>query len=170
MQESADINNQKWEIYNAKTNIIIICDIFVHFITFKKQVWSRAVGVSSVFNFSSIGIYMIYDMALNLGAEKNAVCTSSKELLTLPEHLISPPIFSGVHVTRSFMCMFCRSLFVLFLLATVLSILLLFTGSDYTLASSNSSSVISENIIWVNEWMNFILINQIIVTEKLTIT
>ena len=36
-------------------------------------------------------------------------------LLTLPEHLSSPPVFSGVHVTRSLvLClMFCRSLFVL---------------------------------------------------------
>jgi hypothetical protein len=46
----------------------------------------------------------------------------AQELLTLPEHLSSPPIFSEVCVTRSLvlcysifdlMCMFCRSLFVL---------------------------------------------------------
>ena len=36
-----------------------------------------------------------------------------QELLTLPEHMSSPPLFSGVRVTRSFMCMFCRSLSVL---------------------------------------------------------
>jgi hypothetical protein len=38
-----------------------------------------------------------------------------QELLTLPEHLISPPVFSGVPDTRSLvLCvMFCRSLFVL---------------------------------------------------------
>ena len=38
-----------------------------------------------------------------------------QELLTLPEHLSSPPVFSVVHVTRSlvFFVMFCRSLFVL---------------------------------------------------------
>ena len=39
-----------------------------------------------------------------------------QELLTLPEHLSSPPVFSGVRVTRSlvlYTCMFCRSLFVL---------------------------------------------------------
>ena len=38
-----------------------------------------------------------------------------QELLTLPEHLSSPPIFSGVRVTRSLvLCvMFCWSLFVL---------------------------------------------------------
>jgi len=38
-----------------------------------------------------------------------------QELIILLEHLSSPPVFSGVRVTRSFsfMCMFCRSLFVL---------------------------------------------------------
>ena len=38
------------------------------------------------------------------------------ELLTLPEHLSSPPVFSGVRVTRSLVlcvCFVCRSLFVL---------------------------------------------------------
>jgi hypothetical protein len=35
-----------------------------------------------------------------------------QELLTLPEHLSSPPVFSGVRVTRSlvFSVVFCRSL------------------------------------------------------------
>jgi len=47
-----------------------------------------------------------------------------KEVLTLPEHLSLPMIFSGVRVTRSFyFSMFYRSLFVLFLLAIMLSIL-----------------------------------------------
>jgi len=39
-----------------------------------------------------------------------------QELFTLREYLSSPPVFSGVRVTNaifSFMCMFCRSLFVL---------------------------------------------------------
>jgi len=46
-----------------------------------------------------------------------------QELLTLPEHLCSPPVFSGVRVGRSlFFCvLFCGSSFVLFLLAIVLS-------------------------------------------------
>jgi hypothetical protein len=59
-----------------------------------------------------------------------------QELLTLPEHLSSPRVFSGVRVTRSifsFICMFCRSLFVLctFSLVIALSILLQFTDYDY---------------------------------------
>ena len=51
-------------------------------------------------------------------------------LLILLEHMISPPVFSGVHVTRSLvLCvMFCRSLFIL--LSIVLSVLR-FTDSDY---------------------------------------
>ena len=36
-----------------------------------------------------------------------------RELLTLPEHLSSPPVFIGVRVTRSLVLyVFCRSLFV----------------------------------------------------------
>ena len=53
-------------------------------------------------------------------------------MLTLPEHMSSPLIFSGVCVTRSevYCVMFCKSLYVLFLLAIVLSVLR-FTDSDY---------------------------------------
>ena len=56
-----------------------------------------------------------------------------QELLTLPENLSSPPVFSGVCVTRSLVLCVCivdRS-FVLFILAIVLSVLLRFTDSDY---------------------------------------
>ena len=57
-----------------------------------------------------------------------------QELLILPELLSSPPVFSGVHNARSlvFCVMFCRSSFVLYLLAIVLSVLLRFTASDYS--------------------------------------
>ena len=66
----------------------------------------------------------------------NSVPLVEEELLTLTEHLSSPPIFSGVRVTQSFFScvMFCRSLFVpfvLFLLTIVLYVLLQFTDSDY---------------------------------------
>ena len=64
-----------------------------------------------------------------------------QELPTLPEHLSSSPVFSGVCVAQSlvFYVMFCRSLYVvffcffgvLFLLAVVLSVLLRFMASDY---------------------------------------
>ena len=67
-----------------------------------------------------------------------------QELPILPEHLSSPPVLSGVHVTRSlilYVCFVDRYLsFVLFLLAIVLSGLLQYTVSDYLpLVSSNSS-------------------------------
>ena len=54
-----------------------------------------------------------------------------QELLTLPKHLSSSPVFSGVRVARSlvFCVEFCRSLFVLFSIA--LSVLLRFTDSEY---------------------------------------
>ena len=47
-----------------------------------------------------------------------------QELLTLLDHLSSSPVFSCVHVTQS--------LFVLFPLTIVLSALLLFMNSDYS--------------------------------------
>jgi len=59
-----------------------------------------------------------------------------QELLTLPEHLSAPPIFSGDHAAQSldFCVVLCKSLFVLlFILTIVLSILLRFRASDYFL-------------------------------------
>jgi len=72
-----------------------------------------------------------------------------QELPTLPEHLSSPSVFSGVHVTRSLvLCvMFCRSLFVL--LAILLSVLR-FTDSNYPLISSNSSWISSHLLVYTN--------------------
>ena len=52
-----------------------------------------------------------------------------QELLTLPEHVISPPVFRGVRVTR--FAVLCVMLFVLFLLAIVLSVLLRYTDFHY---------------------------------------
>jgi hypothetical protein len=48
--------------------------------------------------------------------------------MTLPEHLSSPPVFSGVRVAHSlvFCVVFCRSVFVLFHLVIALSVLLMF--------------------------------------------
>jgi hypothetical protein len=58
-----------------------------------------------------------------------------QELPTLPQHLSSPPVFSGVRVTRSlvlYVCFVDRCLsFCTFLLAIVLSVLLRYTDSDY---------------------------------------
>ena len=46
-----------------------------------------------------------------------------QDQLTFPEHLSSPPIFSGIRVARSlvFCVMFCRSLLLLFLLTIISS-------------------------------------------------
>lgn len=58
-----------------------------------------------------------------------------QEIRILPEHLSSLTIFSGDCIAQaSFFCMvFCRTLFVLLLVSTVLSDLLRFTTSDYPL-------------------------------------
>ena len=59
-----------------------------------------------------------------------------EELITLPEHLSSAPVYSGVRVTRSlvlYVCFvdLCLSFCIFFLLAIVLSVLLRHTASDY---------------------------------------
>ena len=56
-----------------------------------------------------------------------------QELLTLPEHMSSPPVFSGVRVTRSLVLCVCfvNCPFVLFLLAIVLFVLLRYADSNY---------------------------------------
>ena len=63
------------------------------------------------------------------------VSLMEQELPTLPEHLSSPQFLWGsCYSNFSFLCMLCRSLFVLlyfFLLAIVLSVLLRYTDSDY---------------------------------------
>jgi hypothetical protein len=56
-----------------------------------------------------------------------------QELVTLPEHLSSPSVFSGVRVTQSLDLCFvdhCLS-FVLFLLAIVLSVLPLMASDNH---------------------------------------
>jgi hypothetical protein len=53
-----------------------------------------------------------------------------QESFSLPEHMSSLPGFSGVRVARSLV--FIIMLFVLFLLAIVLSVLLRFTDSSYS--------------------------------------
>ena len=57
-----------------------------------------------------------------------------QELLTLPEHLSSPPVFSGVHVTRSlvlYVIFLHRCLSLWYLLAIVLSVLVGLAASHY---------------------------------------
>jgi len=61
---------------------------------------------------------------------------AEQEMITVPEHLSSPRVFCGL-VLLDLCVLFCRSLFVLFLLAIVLSVLLRFTDSDHHLVSSN---------------------------------
>ena len=63
------------------------------------------------------------------------IIVPNRNLIIIPEHLSSPPVFSGVRVTRYLVlcvCLVDRCLFFCtFLLAIVLSILLRYTDSDY---------------------------------------
>jgi hypothetical protein len=79
-------------------------------------------------------------------------------LLTLPDHLSSPPVFSGVRVTRSlvlYVCFVVR-LFVLlylFFLTIVLSVFLRYTDSDYSfgifkLRASYQILLFIQDVLW----------------------
>jgi len=78
---------------------------------------------------------------INKEKSMRSICNRLEELLSLPEHMNSHPVFSGVCVARSlvFCAMLCRSLFVLFHLAIVLYVLLRFTLLITPLVSSNFS-------------------------------
>ena len=54
-----------------------------------------------------------------------------QELLTIPEPLSSPPVFSGVRVTKCLVLWIVVCPIVYFLLAIVLSVLLRCADSDY---------------------------------------
>ena len=79
-----------------------------------------------------------------------------QELLSLLEHLSSPPVFTGVHVPPALaLCVvFCRSLFVLFALDIVLSVLL-FTDSDYlhTLFTQGQSTGSYQGLFWRSNYL-----------------
>jgi len=112
-----------------------------------------------------------------------------QELPTLPEHLSSPPVFSGVRVTRSLvLCVvFCRSLFVLlyFFLwplcclsffdlrnlitplvssnfSYLISLLLLISADSYFLVlntSTNPAPLLLIRLIWNRNFVTFISYN-----------
>jgi hypothetical protein len=69
-----------------------------------------------------------------------------QELPTLSVHPSSLLVFSGVRVARSlvFCVVFCRSLFVFFLLVIVLSVLLQITVFDYPSSSFCTSGIHDE--------------------------
>ena len=62
-------------------------------------------------HFPVLSSFMTYHRVVTRLAR--SVPLVEQELLTLQEHLSSPPVFSGVRVTRSLVCcvIFCRSLF-----------------------------------------------------------
>jgi len=107
-----------------------VCQLSSVTLSFRPVIYLCVRGIEFVsFYDISIGFW-------NCSASVVFFCSMvDQELLTLLEHLNSPPVFSGVRVTRSldFCVVFCTSLrvlFLLFILAIVLSVLW-FTHSDY---------------------------------------
>ena len=90
--------------------------------------------ISNVFQFSKINPITIFPISLVYFHNRISV---EEEPLILPEHLSSPPVFSGVRVTRSLVLCVCfvdRCFFLLYfsLLAIVLSVHLRLMDSDFT--------------------------------------
>ena len=78
-------------------------------------------------------------------SDQNKNIRQIRNMLTLPGHTCSLSVFSEVRVTQSLvLCiMFCRSLFVLFLLATVLSVSLLIPSGAHQFTPFLVSSFIA---------------------------
>jgi len=83
-------------------------------------------------------MFLIFRLAcvFSISVFNFALLMVEKELPTLPEHLSSPPVLCGVHVTRSLVFSVCfvdRCLFfcTFFLFAIVLAVLRRSTDSDY---------------------------------------
>jgi len=81
------------------------------------------------------------------------ICNSGAELLTLPEHLSSPPVLSGVRVTRSlvlYVCLVDRCLSFCTFFFWPLCCLFYFDIRFLIapLVSSNSSCIIGINRLW----------------------
>jgi hypothetical protein len=81
-------------------------------------------------HYDFVNCYGISVSQMTMYHASTSVPFLAQELLTLPEHLSSAPVFRLVRVARSvvFCVMFCRSLFDLFILDIVLSVRL--TTSD----------------------------------------
>ena len=102
-------------------------------------------SVSCVLNVAIISGLSIWVSLMFICRLTRRVPLVEKELLTLPEYLSSPPVFSGVQCYSifSFICMFCRSLFVLLYFFFWQLCCLFFFDIRFLIApfvSSNSSS------------------------------
>jgi len=76
-----------------------------------------------------------------------------QELLTLPEHLSSPPFLVGLcYSIYSFMCMFCRSLFVLLYLFIWLLCCLFFFDIRILI-----TPLVSSNSSYTNQWPTILI-------------
>ena len=121
-----NLDSSTWEWLSRLQGIKLIILSRIHlviWICYINIVWSLIRG--------EISVLLISYSVLLLQPTGRLVPDVEQELLTLLDHMISPPVVSGVRVARSLVFeMFCRSLFVLCLLAIVLSVLH-FKVSDY---------------------------------------
>ena len=94
----------------------------------------RALSTITLIDFSWAYSAVDYRLLNSIIRLTRPVLLVDQELLSLPENLSSPPVFSGVRVTRSldlYVCFVDRCLsFCTFFLAIVLSVLLRYTSSD----------------------------------------
>ncbi len=67
----------------------------------------KSSGVVPAIRGRSIGAYSIFKQARFVTRLTRRVPLVEQELLILPEHLSSPPVFSGVSVTRSLVLYVC---------------------------------------------------------------
>ena len=95
--------------------------------------WKWRLSSIIVFLFTTLNCIRYYILCNVFQFFSQIVATSAAGIVYPSGAPSLPPVYSGVRVTQSLVLyvMFCRSLFVLFLLAIVLFVLLSFTDSDY---------------------------------------
>ena len=85
-------------------------------------------SANAIYAAMNVSLVPQHISSIDLSQCKDYSVLVEQELPTLPEHLSSPPYFSGFYV---FVLQLVICLFVLFLLAIVLSVLLRVTDSNY---------------------------------------
>ena len=90
--------------------------------------------------FPVLSSFMTYNRVCNQSNTTNAISGTVTAYSSRERE--SNPVFSGFRVVRPlvFCVMFCRSSFVLVFLLAIVLFVLLFTDSDYPIASANSSN------------------------------
>ena len=128
--------------------------------------WPRICSVCRIYNRSFPHSWIITGLVIR---SIRRVSHVGQELLTLPDHLCSPPVFCEVRITQSlvFCVVFCRSLFVFchFSFGHCIVCLLWFTAPDYHFGIfklflqlpifSKTDNSVYEMLLWIPRWENF---------------